>query len=109
MEIASNDDLISAQFINLHLWWYMGALVSMELAPCTSVKASVLKDIRATYALVQIMSFSGQLESYIRQECDRNWRPLNHLLCPCNSVTAGVTLHGEYPSVAQSNTDWNHI
>lgn len=73
MEIASNDLLISAQFINLHLWWYMDPLVSMELAPCTSVKASVLKDIRATYAPVQIMSFSGQLESYIRQECDRNW------------------------------------
>lgn len=34
--------LISAQFKSLHLWWYRGALVPMELAACTSGKASLV-------------------------------------------------------------------
>lgn len=54
--------IISTQFKRLHLWWYWGALISMELAACICGKAplaaKVYTGFRRKYSPIQMRSFS---------------------------------------------------
>lgn len=86
--------LISAQFKSLHLWWYRGALVPMELAACTSGKASLV--------------FKGRWYLFQGKSC--TFRQNNSELHDESFITAWLHLGAELACLqSRPSTNWKHL